>query len=74
MKSHPPEIEWLTGTNGAEIPLDHVLCETVGRAIADVTACEPKINPLHAASDIRHPILHSAIPAVGIGPRAGSFA
>ncbi len=74
MKSHPPEIEWLMGTNGAEVPLDHVLCETVGRAIADVTTREPKINPLHAASDIRHPILHSAIPAVGIGPQAGGFA
>ena len=73
LRDHPPQLEWLLGTRGAEVPLEHPLCLAVRRAIRAVTACEPTVNALHASSDIRHPILHGGIPAVGYGPLAGNF-
>jgi acetylornithine deacetylase len=38
-----------------------------------VTGVEPKVNPLHSASDIKNPKLFSGIPSVGIGPLAGDL-
>jgi acetylornithine deacetylase len=70
---HPPEVEWLFGTQGVEVPSSHPLYRTVHQAVVDVTGVEPEVNPLHSASDIKNPKLFSDIPSVGIGPLAGDL-
>lgn len=70
--SRPPRVEWLLATPGAEISADHPLCATASRVIERTTGVAPSINPLHPASDIRHPIL-AGIPCVGLGPRCGDL-
>jgi acetylornithine deacetylase len=74
LATHPPVIEWLMGTNGAQVPVDHPLERVVCAAVASVMGRAPGEAALHAASDIRHPILHKGIPTVGLGPRAGALA
>jgi acetylornithine deacetylase len=56
-----------------EVAGDHPLYQTVYGAIVRVTGVEPKVNPLHSASDIKNPKLFSNIPTVGIGPLAGGL-
>jgi len=73
LREHPPEVEWLFGTQGVEVPGDHPLYRTVHDAVVAVTGVEPKVNPLHSASDIKNPNLFSGIPSVGIGPLAGDL-
>jgi acetylornithine deacetylase len=73
LRQHPPRLEWLQGVCGAESPLRHALYAAAARAIRVVTGEEPKVNPLHASSDIRHPMVHSGIPTIGYGPLAGNF-
>lgn len=68
-----PTIEWLVALPGAEVAPGHPLCDAAARAIERVTGIAPTINPLHAASDIRHPIL-AGIPCIGFGPRCGNLA
>ena len=74
LKEHAPKLEWLVGTQGAEVRLDHPLYQTAKRAITEVTGKEPHPNPLHAASDIRNPMLFNNIPTIGLGPRGGGLA
>lgn len=73
LQAHPPEVEWLFGTQGVEVDRDHPLYRTVHRAVVEVTGVEPTVNPLHSASDIKNPNLFSGIPSVGIGPLAGDL-
>jgi acetylornithine deacetylase len=73
LKTHPPSLEWLFGTQGVETPVEHPLYQAVSHAIQQVTQTEPFVNPLHSASDIRNPILYSGIPTVGLGPLAGNL-
>jgi len=73
LKEHPPAIDWLFGTQGVEVPVDHPLYKVVSEAVTAVTGKEPEVNPLHSASDIRNPKLFSGIPTVGLGPLAGDF-
>jgi acetylornithine deacetylase len=73
LRRHPPEVDWLFGTQGVEVPADHPLYRTVHEAVVRVTGIEPTVNPLHSASDIRNPKLFSDIPSVGIGPLAGDL-
>ena len=70
---HPPELDWLFGTQGVQVPKEHPLYQTVSTAVADVTGETPEVNPLHSASDIRNPALFRGIPTVGFGPLAGDF-
>jgi acetylornithine deacetylase len=70
---NPPNIEWLFGTQGVEVPSEHPLYQTVHDAVLLVTGVAPVINPLHSASDIRNPMLFRGIPSVGLGPLAGDF-
>jgi acetylornithine deacetylase len=74
LRQSPPRLEWLEGTAGAEIPLDHPLYRAVSTAIHAATGIAPAPYALHAASDIRHPILRAGIPCVGIGSLAGDLA
>jgi acetylornithine deacetylase len=73
LKGNPPEVEWLFGTQGVEVPSHHPLYRAVHQAVVEVTGIEPRVNPLHSASDIRNPKLFSDIPSVGIGPLAGDL-
>ena len=73
LRENPPTIKWLSGTTGTEISTDHPLYQTASRAIVAVTGCEPVLNPMHTASDIRNPMLFNNIPTVGLGPLAGNL-
>ncbi len=73
LADNPPQIEWLFGTQGVEVPPEHALYQTVFEAVRQVTGVEPVVNPLHSASDIRNPMLFRGIPSVGLGPLAGDF-
>jgi acetylornithine deacetylase len=73
LKDHPPALEWLFGTQGVEVPVDHPLYQITSNAIREVTGKQPVVNPLHSASDIRNPALFRGIPTVGLGPLAGDF-
>ena len=74
LQAHPPEIRWIFGTQGVEIPVKHPFYQIVSHAILEVTGEQPYVNPLHSASDIRNPILYSGIPTLGLGPLAGNLA
>lgn len=69
----PPEIE-ITGirANPAET-LDLNFVETIQSVISKHTGSEVLEYEWHAASDIRFPLLHLEIPAVGFGCLAGGF-
>ena len=73
LRDNPPQVQWLFGTQGVEVPDDHPLYQTVHAAVSMVTGIQPRVNPLHSASDIRNPKLFSGIPSVGIGPLAGDL-
>lgn len=70
---NPPNLEWVIGINGAATSLESPLYQSTSSAITTVTGTEPFVNPLHAASDIRNPMLHKGIPTVGIGPLVGDL-
>ncbi|MCW4048189.1 MAG: peptidase dimerization domain-containing protein [Candidatus Bathyarchaeota archaeon] len=73
LKENPPVIEWIQGTQGVEIPLDHPIVNTVENAIEYVTGEKPFSNPLYSKSDVRTTVLISNIHNVGIGPLAGDL-
>jgi acetylornithine deacetylase len=73
LEEHPPVLEWIFGSQGVEVPVEHPLYRTVSSAIREVTGKEPFVNPLHSASDIRNPILFAGIPTVGYGPLGGDL-
>jgi acetylornithine deacetylase len=74
LNEHPPVIDWVFGTQGVEVPVDHPLYRTVSSAIREVMGKDPYVNPLHTASDIRNPHLFAGIPTVGYGPLGGDLA
>ncbi len=71
LREHPAQLDWLQGISGVEIPEDSPIYQTVAAAIHDVTGIRPKVQSLHAASEIRTPILYSGIPTLGFGPLSG---
>jgi len=73
LREHSPVFEWIFGSQGVEVPVEHPLYKTVGSAIREVTGEEPFVNPLHSASDIRNPNLFAGIPTVGYGPLGGDL-
>lgn len=73
LKEHPAKIDWIQGTQGVEIPMDHPIIETISKAIEDVTGQLPFSNPLYSKSDLRTPVLISGISNVGYGPLAGDL-
>ena len=73
LKDNPPVFEWIFGSQGVEVPVEHPLYRTVSSAIREVTGEEPFVNPLHSASDIRNPNLFAGIPTVGYGPLGGDL-
>lgn len=71
LKDHPAQLDWLQGIAGVEIPEDSPIYQTVAAAIRAVTDITPQVQSLHAASEIRTPILYSGIPTLGFGPLSG---
>lgn len=70
---HPPTLRWLSGTEGAAVDEADSIVRLTMTEVAEATGRAPTSYARHAASDIRHPILHRGIPTVGLGPRAGSL-
>lgn len=70
---HPIKLEWIQGTQGVEVPLEHPIIETISDAIENVTGKRPISNPLYSKSDLRTPVLISGIYNVGYGPLAGDL-
>ena len=68
-----PEITWVTGVTGGEVPADHPLYLTASAAVTAVTGELPHVNPLHTCSDIRNPIVEAGIPCVGLGCLGGDL-
>jgi acetylornithine deacetylase len=68
LRETPPELVFLSGVTGAEVPLDHPLWQATSAAVQRGTGAAPHINPLHTSSDIRNPMVQSGIPCVGLGP------
>jgi acetylornithine deacetylase len=73
LAQHPPRVRWLIGTEGAAVRETAGFVRLTSAEIAEAAGCAPVCYSLHAASDIRHPILHRGIPTVGLGPRAGDL-
>jgi acetylornithine deacetylase len=74
LQAHPPRVEWVSGVTGAEVSPEHPLYRLAAQAIFQVTGTAPQVNPLHASSDIRNPIVQAGIPTIGFGPLAGDLA
>lgn len=73
LKEHPPIFEWIFGSQGVEVPVEHPLYKAVSSAITEAIGEKPFVNPLHSASDIRNPNLFAGIPTVGYGPLGGDL-
>lgn len=73
LTAHPPELAWISGVTGAEVPDTHPLYGIVAAAVTKVTGAEPFVNPLHTSSDIRVPMVQVGIPTVGLGPLGGDL-
>lgn len=73
LRETPPELVFLSGVTGAEVPLDHPLWQATSEAVQRGTGAAPHINPLHTSSDIRNPMVQSGIPCVGLGPLCGDL-
>ena len=73
LSDHPPEIVWVTGVTGAEVPDSDPLYRTAAAAVAAVTGSEPHVNPMHTSSDIRNPMVEAGIPCVGLGCLGGDL-
>jgi acetylornithine deacetylase len=73
LRDHPPQIEWLSGVTGAELPGDSPLFAAVSAAVSRVTGLSPYVNAMHTSSDIRVPMVQKGIPTVGFGPLCGDL-
>ena len=71
LSERPAQLDWLQGISGVEISETSPIYQTVADAIASATGITPQVQSLHAASEIRTPILYSGIPTVGFGPLSG---
>jgi acetylornithine deacetylase len=74
LKSHPPILEWIQGTQGVEMELDLPITRVTINAIESITGVKPFSNPLYSKSDLRTPMLIANIPNVAFGPLAGDLA
>lgn len=73
LSANPPSVEWLSGVTGGETPPHHPLWLSVRASVAAVTGAPPAVNPLHASSDIRNPIVQKGIPTLGLGALCGDL-
>ena len=71
LRENPVQLDWLQGISGVEVSEESPIYQTVAAAIQGVKGITPKVQSLHAASEIRTPILYSEIPTLGFGPLSG---
>lgn len=71
--ANPPQLEWVSGTTGAEIAPTHPLYAVAAEAVERVTGRPPVVNPMHTGSDIRNPIVQKGIATIGLGPLCGDL-
>lgn len=71
LQAEPARLEWLQGIGAVEIPEDSPIYQTVAHAIGGVTGISPRVQSLHAASEIRTPFFYCGIPTIGFGPLSG---
>lgn len=71
LRGQPAQLEWLQGVSGVEVSEESAIYRTVAAAIEEVKGIAPKVQSLHAGSEIRTPILFSGIPTLGFGPLSG---
>ncbi len=71
LRTQPAQVEWLQGTSGVEVPEDSDIFRTVAGAIEGVKGAAPRVQSLHAGSEIRAPNHFKGIPALGFGPLSG---
>jgi acetylornithine deacetylase len=74
LKANRPTLEWIQGTQGAEMEEDLPIVQVTAKAIESITGTRPFSNPLYSKSDLRTPVLVAGIPNVGLGPLAGDLA
>lgn len=73
MRHHPPVVSFRpTGGYGAEIPVDHPIVTTLGKAFQDATGVSPTISGRMGGSDARYLIRYGNIPTVIFGPGSTS--
>lgn len=73
LMANPPQIEWLAGVTGAEVSQDDPIWRVTNAVVKNLTGEAPILNPMHAASDIRVPVVEKGIPCVGLGCLAGDL-
>ena len=72
LAAQAPKLDWLAGVSAAETPDDDPFYRLVERVV-EIAGTRPVVNPLHASSDIRNPIVQAGIPTLGIGPLCGGL-
>ncbi len=68
-----PELSWLSGVSGSDVPDDHPLFQIAANSILQVAGITTRVNPMHTSSDIRNPLVQKGIPAIGLGPLCGDL-
>ena len=69
LRAHPPVVEFKeVGADGAEIPLEHPIVQTVARAYSRVTGRAPVFSGRTGGADTRYLIKHGHTPTVIFGP------
>ncbi len=69
LREHPPVVEFKeVGADGAEIPVEHPIVQTVARAYERVMECPPIFSGRTGGADTRYLIKHAATPTVIFGP------
>ena len=71
LRKHPVQVVWLQGTSGVEVSEESAIFQTVVAAIQGVKGTIPKVQSLHAGSEIRAPNHFKGIPTLGFGPLSG---
>ena len=69
LRKHPPKV-WFKdiGSDGAEIPMDHPIVQTVAEAYECATGSKPTINGRRGGADTRYLIKYGQTPMVIFGP------
>jgi len=69
LREHPPVVEFKeVGADGAEIPVEHPIVQTVARAYTAATGQAPVFSGRTGGADTRYLIKHGQTPTVIFGP------
>lgn len=69
LRAHPPSVEFKeVGADGAEIPTDHPIVQTLSAAYRTVTGSPPTISGRTGGADARYLIKYGRTPTVIFGP------